>query len=263
MSLIKCPECGKEISDKAESCPNCGYPISKIKFEQQIDNDNLECKPTEEQIDNIEDEESKGFLSTGRFVIGIISIVFFAIISLQSCAAGVYNSIQMNGDKSGSIGFLLAIFMLIAGIIGVCTKNSRSMTGIAISSVIYFLGAMMAMGKKTVYSDLPIWGIISFGFGAVFLISAIKNKLKVYDEYEYDTTKLGIISVVLSVVGMAISFIINQGVMLLIPIVMFITSAILGIECDRKFSFIGVIISGLGFAMIVITFIMDTLKLFL
>lgn len=25
MSLIKCNECGKEISDKAESCPNCGY----------------------------------------------------------------------------------------------------------------------------------------------------------------------------------------------------------------------------------------------
>lgn len=29
MSLINCPECGKEVSDKAESCPNCGYPISK------------------------------------------------------------------------------------------------------------------------------------------------------------------------------------------------------------------------------------------
>lgn len=25
MALIKCPECGKEMSDKAKSCPNCGY----------------------------------------------------------------------------------------------------------------------------------------------------------------------------------------------------------------------------------------------
>jgi DNA-directed RNA polymerase subunit RPC12/RpoP len=24
MALIKCPECGKEISDKATKCPNCG-----------------------------------------------------------------------------------------------------------------------------------------------------------------------------------------------------------------------------------------------
>lgn len=29
MSLIKCLECGKEVSDKAPSCPNCGYPIAQ------------------------------------------------------------------------------------------------------------------------------------------------------------------------------------------------------------------------------------------
>lgn len=27
MALIKCPECGKEISDLASNCPNCGFPI--------------------------------------------------------------------------------------------------------------------------------------------------------------------------------------------------------------------------------------------
>lgn len=29
MALIKCPECTHEVSDKALSCPNCGYRISK------------------------------------------------------------------------------------------------------------------------------------------------------------------------------------------------------------------------------------------
>ena len=29
MALIKCPECGKEISDKAERCPKCGYLLRK------------------------------------------------------------------------------------------------------------------------------------------------------------------------------------------------------------------------------------------
>lgn len=28
MGLIKCPECQSEISDKAENCPKCGYPIA-------------------------------------------------------------------------------------------------------------------------------------------------------------------------------------------------------------------------------------------
>lgn len=27
MALIQCPECGKEISDKATACPNCGWPV--------------------------------------------------------------------------------------------------------------------------------------------------------------------------------------------------------------------------------------------
>ena len=27
MALVQCPECGKSISDKAASCPNCGLPI--------------------------------------------------------------------------------------------------------------------------------------------------------------------------------------------------------------------------------------------
>ena len=27
MTLIKCPECGKEISDNANKCPNCGNPM--------------------------------------------------------------------------------------------------------------------------------------------------------------------------------------------------------------------------------------------
>lgn len=27
MALVKCPECGKKVSDKAEYCINCGYPM--------------------------------------------------------------------------------------------------------------------------------------------------------------------------------------------------------------------------------------------
>ena len=29
MALIKCPECGKEISDKSSACIHCGYPITE------------------------------------------------------------------------------------------------------------------------------------------------------------------------------------------------------------------------------------------
>jgi len=30
MALISCPECKKEVSDQATSCPQCGHPLRQI-----------------------------------------------------------------------------------------------------------------------------------------------------------------------------------------------------------------------------------------
>lgn len=35
MSLIKCKECQNEISDKAESCPKCGAPVTRVIGENE------------------------------------------------------------------------------------------------------------------------------------------------------------------------------------------------------------------------------------
>ena len=35
MALFTCPECGKQVSDKAEMCPNCGCPISKQTIQEE------------------------------------------------------------------------------------------------------------------------------------------------------------------------------------------------------------------------------------
>lgn len=40
MALMHCPECNKEVSDKAKACPNCGYPIS-LTDENSSKNSNL------------------------------------------------------------------------------------------------------------------------------------------------------------------------------------------------------------------------------
>ena len=40
MALITCPECGKEYSDKANACPNCGCPTNNVsvqKYDIQAD----------------------------------------------------------------------------------------------------------------------------------------------------------------------------------------------------------------------------------
>ena len=40
-------------------------------------------------------------------VVGIISIVLFAIVEFQSCAAGIGNAIQNSKEASGSAGLIL------------------------------------------------------------------------------------------------------------------------------------------------------------
>lgn len=36
MALINCPECGKEISDKADNCINCGFPLKEYFEEKEV-----------------------------------------------------------------------------------------------------------------------------------------------------------------------------------------------------------------------------------
>lgn len=49
MALIKCPECGREISDKANFCPGCGCPASEFK-------QNNVPEDTRSELDRIADE---------------------------------------------------------------------------------------------------------------------------------------------------------------------------------------------------------------
>ena len=36
MAIIKCPECGAEVSDKAEQCLKCAYPIAKKSTQNEV-----------------------------------------------------------------------------------------------------------------------------------------------------------------------------------------------------------------------------------
>ena len=43
MALIKCPECGKKMSDKAEGCPHCGYSLKKDSSKTTLNNLKGKC----------------------------------------------------------------------------------------------------------------------------------------------------------------------------------------------------------------------------
>jgi uncharacterized membrane protein YvbJ len=71
MALIKCPECENQISDNAETCPNCGYPINNRKPQNIIVKKNEGC-----------------FLQTLNLGCMIIIILFVVAIVISFIATG-------------------------------------------------------------------------------------------------------------------------------------------------------------------------------
>lgn len=62
MALIKCNECGKEISSKATNCPNCGAPVT-IKPQNSV------------KIEPIKEKKKGSCLKTLLIIIGILIII--------------------------------------------------------------------------------------------------------------------------------------------------------------------------------------------
>lgn len=97
-------------------------------------------------------------MSTWKLVSGILSCVFFLIVTMQSCAVGFANIVTESGESSGTAGFLLALFMLAGGITSIVLRNKRGKGNIALFTL-YYIGLLIGFFLRGNYSDLLIWGI--------------------------------------------------------------------------------------------------------
>lgn len=76
MALISCPECGKEVSDKARTCIHCGYPLPIVKKTEFMTNKTQsDVQPTFE----IKTKSKKS-----KILLAIISIALVGIILICS-----------------------------------------------------------------------------------------------------------------------------------------------------------------------------------
>ena len=92
-----------------------------------------------------------------KLVSGILSIILFVLVSLQSCAAGISNALEDNGEVSGSAGLLVAIFMLAGGITSIATRKATGKGGNIALIILFGLGAFIGFTLKGSYSDLAVW----------------------------------------------------------------------------------------------------------
>jgi hypothetical protein len=83
MALINCPECGKEISDKALSCPQCGCPISS-------NNGNNNIKPTPLKAKKEDDDKVIIVNKGSNYGIGCVILFVLAIIPLFFIVYDIY-----------------------------------------------------------------------------------------------------------------------------------------------------------------------------
>ena len=95
MTLIKCPECGRDISDRAEKCIHCGYPLhqtagvpEKSKEENHAENQTYVENSNDNQrewidpgVDHNNANATVPVQSNKNIVKGIIGLVIVAVIS--------------------------------------------------------------------------------------------------------------------------------------------------------------------------------------
>lgn len=93
MALIKCPECGQSISDKALKCPKCGYPM-----QESLNNKTEEAETVTENmnkdtelISDIQQDTDEN-KSRGKNIFAA-SIAFILIVA----GLGIYLGLQLSG----------------------------------------------------------------------------------------------------------------------------------------------------------------------
>lgn len=115
-------------------------------------------------------------MKTWKLVSGILSIVLCLIVMLQSCAAGISNALQENGEASGSAGVIVAIMMLSGGIVSIATRKGGKGGNIALI-VLFGLATLIGYSMAGSYADLKIWsGWCAINLVLAFIALFKKNK---------------------------------------------------------------------------------------
>lgn len=165
MGLIKCPECGKEISDKSLYCLNCGCPVRKGEAPKKTYSTCPNCGNPMEQGSTVCSECGARLISVnGTPVNGApthVGKISVAPVKQEKASANKTNS------------EILAIASMVCGIIGVCL----SFVYIGILPVIAgFVLAIIAFCMETPKKWMAWTGVITSILGlGVFAVVCSAN----------------------------------------------------------------------------------------
>lgn len=116
-------------------------------------------------------------MKTWKLVSGIISIVLFVFVTFQSCAAGIVNTMEENGEVGGSAGLIVAIMLMTGGIVSIVTRKGGKGGNIALI-VLFAIGALCGFTMAGGCGDLYIWSAWCVLNAVLAIVSLVKNKTK-------------------------------------------------------------------------------------
>ena len=82
MAIINCPECGKEISDRSETCIYCGYPFKETKSEEAPKDETSEKVSIRNNLENLGRKIGKRrlFVIFGAMLV-MVTVILISVIS--------------------------------------------------------------------------------------------------------------------------------------------------------------------------------------
>ena len=119
MAIIKCPDCGKEISDQTPQCPNCGRPIATV-FQQQMPPQNFQNQQSQAN-QKPQKERKDTTLSIWAAVLG-----FFTCTAYIGGILAIIDLIKNKGDGKRHIGSYFALFMCVVATIIAISNSGKS-----------------------------------------------------------------------------------------------------------------------------------------
>lgn len=114
MAMIQCPECGKQISDKAATCPNCGCPVKEVINERDGLSAIRGYEASEHPVDYKRDKKKDSAMSIVAAVLTIFTFTLIFGIIVGLIDLGIYGR-----DGKRHIGswfaIIFGIVLLVAG----------------------------------------------------------------------------------------------------------------------------------------------------
>ena len=92
MAMIKCPECGNQVSDKAKACIHCGCPIS-IETRKKVKKKEWNELTTEERQSVMSYRRKIGQFPVVSIIIIVFAFLFFILSDMSLFLIVIYFTI--------------------------------------------------------------------------------------------------------------------------------------------------------------------------